>query len=77
MKKDTVIKNIHKHHNNLLEVCGKIRDLAYQVEDPELCELVDTWYQSFEEFVDGDGNVEELVESVENVFEVEPDVDVE
>jgi len=76
MKKETVIKNITKLHNNLLEDSHKLRDVVYQIEDPDLCEQIDEWCENFESFLEEDGSIDGFVESVESVFNTLTDEEI-
>jgi hypothetical protein len=70
MKKDTAVKSLNKNYNALIETSNKIRDLLYQVEDPDLSEQVDEWCENFEEFLE-ENDVTNLIETLDAVYDIE------
>ena len=77
MKKETIVKNVTKLHNQLLEDSHKLRDLVYTIEDPDLCEQIDEWCENFEGYLEEEGSIESFVESVESVFDALAEEEVE
>lgn len=70
MKKDAVIKKVIKLHTDLLESSHKLRDFVYTVEDPDLCEQIDEWCENFEGYLEEDGSVDDIIESIERLYDV-------
>jgi hypothetical protein len=68
MKKDTAIKKLTTLHSDILNSVHKIRDLIYTIDDDELTDSVDAWVEDFETFIDETGNIESLIDDVENVL---------
>jgi len=68
MKKEAAIKRLTTLHNTLFDTIQKIRDFVYTVDDFDLSEDIDTWFENFEEFLEGDGSLEGIIESLEDVF---------
>jgi len=68
MKKETAIKRVTSLHNQFLEVVQKLKDLVYTIDDPELCEQIDQWGDQFEEYLDSDGSIDPIIESIEGVY---------
>lgn len=68
MKKEVVVKRITTYHNSILDTTQKLRDFIYTLDDPELCEIVDEWCESVEEFFEEDGSVTPIIEALDDVF---------
>lgn len=70
MKKDTAIKKLTTYHSDMLAAAHKIRDLVESIDDDELTDTVIDWVEVVEDFLDEDGSIESLLESVGEVLSI-------
>ena len=73
MKIETVIKKVGNYHNLVRENISKIRDLLESVEDYELQRATSDWDERFEDFLDSEGSIDELVELLDAIQYLEVD----